>query len=199
MKTPQILACLLVLSWASAACAADPIPAATPSPELTELLNDGKAAYAKGDIQKAKENFEMVYQMDSRNQVAIAYLRRIKSEEKYSPKTVDQEKALQAIIIPKVEFHDATLREALESLRKKVVDLTSGKQTANFVVPSGEPTDSTRVTLSLQNVPFPEAVRYVGKVANFEFKFEKYAIVGKPGAGADPTPSIAPAAKTTTQ
>jgi hypothetical protein len=32
----------------------------------------------------------------------------------------------------------------------------------------------------LSNVPFPEAVRYVGDVAKFHFTFEKYAISGKP-------------------
>ena len=67
---------------------------------------------------------------------------------------MDQEKLLSTIVIPKVEFHDATLREALEFLRKKVTDLSGGKQAVNFVIPVGEPTDSTRVTLSLQSIPF---------------------------------------------
>lgn len=181
MKTLQLVACTLVLSLAVAVHAADP-----PSPELQALLTEGQTAYVHGDLAKAKAAFETVYQIDSRNTVAISYLKRIIADEKTKPKNVDQEKALASLIIPKVELRDATLREALDFLRKKVTDLSGGKQSVNFVIPIGEPTDSTRVTLSLQSVPFPEAVRYIGRVANFDFTYEKYAIVGKPGTGANP-------------
>jgi hypothetical protein len=117
--------------------------------------------------------------------------------EENKPKGVSQEKALGALIVPKIEFRDATLREALEYLRKKAGELSNGKLSANFVVPSGEPADSTRVTLSLQNIPFTDAVHYLGKVANFDFTFEKYAIVGKPNGGATVAnaPTQAPSAQ----
>jgi len=188
MKTPLLVA-FMVVSWPAFWAHAAPLtPSAAPSPEIQELLNEGKAAYAHGDMAKAKADFEMVYQIDSRNQIAIGYLRLIKSTEKNSPKTVDQEQALAAINIPKIEFREATLREALDFLRKKAADLSNGKQSVNFVVPGGEATDSIRVTLSLQNIPFPEAVRYIGRVTNFKFTFEKYAIVGTPAAGAAPEP-----------
>ena len=138
----------------------------------------------------------MVYEIDPRNTVAIGFLKQIQIAEGNKPQGISQEKALEAIIVPKIEFRDATLREALDYLRKKASELSKGKLSANFVVPSGEPTDSTRVTLSLQNIPFTDAVHYLGKVANFEFTFEKYAIVGKPtSATAATTPSQAPSAQ----
>jgi len=195
MKPLQIAVCTLVLSLASTVRAAAP-----PSPEIQQLLVDGQTAYMKGDLAKAKGAFEMVYEIDPRNTVAIGFLKQIKIAQENQPKgPASQEKALGAIIIPKVEFRDATLREALDVLRKKASELSNGKLSANFVVPSGEPTDSIRVTLSLQSIPFNDAVHYLGKVANFEFSFEKYAIVGKPIAGttaaATTTPTQAPSAQ----
>lgn len=175
MKPLQFIAC-------SVALALSPLVHSAPAPELQEILTEGQLAYNRGDLDKAKAAFEMVYKIDPRNTVAIGYLRRIKSDEGQKPKGNDQEKQLTALIIPKVEFRDATLRESLEALRKKVNELSNGKQTVNFVVPPGEPADSARVTLSLANIPFPEAVRYIGKVTNFDFTYDKYAIVGKPTA-----------------
>jgi len=189
MKSLQIIACTLALSVVSTALAAV-------SPEVQGLLTEGQTAYLRGDLAKAKAAFLLVYQIDSRNPTAIGYLKRIKIDEANKPKGSEPEVALAALIVPKIEFHDATLREALDVLRKKAGEISGGKQAVNFVIPPGEPGDSARVTLSLQNVPFTEAVRYLGRVANIDFTFEKYAIVGKPtsaAASANPATTTAPA------
>ncbi len=190
----------LILVALFALGAAGSFAAPPPSPEVQQLLTEGREAYTKGDLATAKSAFEMVYQIDPRNTVAIGFLRQIKVAQERMPKGVAQEKSLEALIIPKIEFHDATLREALDVLKKKAAEVSGGKQAANFVIPSADATDAPRITLSLQNIPFADAVRYIGKVANFEFRFEKYAIVGKPAgtaapaAGATALPPAAPAA-----
>ena len=51
---------------------------------------------------------------------------------------------------------------------------------------------SQTITLSLSNVPFTEALRYLGDVANVSFAYEKFAIVVKPQTAA-PTASTLPA------
>src|SRR5579863_6572047 len=104
MKTLQIAVCTLVLSLASAALAAD-----APSSQIQQLLTEGQTAYMKGDYQKAKGAFEMVYEIDPRNTTAIGFLRQLKVMEENKPKGLSQEKSLEAIIIPKIEFRDATL------------------------------------------------------------------------------------------
>jgi hypothetical protein len=152
--------------------------------DVQDLLTEGQLAYQKGDIEKAKAAFEMVYKMDSRNQVAIGYLRRIKVDEASKPKGNDQEKQLAALIIPKIEFRDATLGSALDYFKKTVDKQSGGKQAVNFVVQLPAEQVNTPVTLNLSNIPVTEALRYLGELVNATFVYEKYAVMVKPKSGA---------------
>jgi len=209
MKPLQIIACLLSLSLVSWLHAAPPIntfnlPTASPSPtppppELAEYIAQGKAAYVRGDIEGAKAAFQMAYQIDSRNQVAIGYLRRIKMDQQTKPKSEPIEKQLATVIIPQIQFHDATLGSALEYLKNAVKRETNGRQAVNFVVQLPvEQMNTKTVTLNLTNVPFTEALRYLGTVASLNFQFDKYAILVKPTAEFTPAPAPVPAATTAT-
>ena len=40
-----------------------------------------------------------------------------------------------------------------------------------------------RITLNLTNIPFTEALRYVGSLAGVAFTYDKYAIMVKPVGG----------------
>lgn len=167
MKSLPILACLFTFSLSALAAPG----------ELQELLTEGQTAYIRGDLAKAKAAFEMVYRIDSRNQVAIGYLRRIKVDEQNKPKGNDQEKQLAALIIPQIQFKDATLGSALDYLKKAVEKQSGGQQAVNFVVQlPAEQVASQTVTLNLTNIPFTEALRYLGGLANFAPVYEKYAI-----------------------
>ena len=153
------------------------------SDEVQQYLTEGQTAYIRGDLAKAKSAFEMVYQMDSRNQVAIAYLRRIKIAEQGQPKGSDQEKLLSGLIVPQIQFHDATLVSALDYLKKAAEKSSGGKLGVNFVVQlPADQVNAQTVTLNLSNVPFTEALRYLGGLANFTPVYEKYAITLKPKA-----------------
>jgi hypothetical protein len=165
---------------------------------LAQFIEQGKAAYLHGDLETAKSAFEMAYQIDSRNQIAIGYLRRIKLDEQSNkPRGEPIEKQLAGVIIPQIQFHDATLGSALEYLRNAVKRQTNGRQAVNFVVQL--PTDQVNtktVTLNLSNVPFTEALHYLGTVASLNFQFDKYAIIVKPTAEFVPSTGV-PTAPTT--
>lgn len=125
---------------------------------------------------------------------------------------------LNEIIIPKIEFRDATIREAIEFLKAKSRELdttetdpssrgvnivlkleqgfrssapSSFQAPAAPVIPGLEapPTldtpaaeissvesGSTPITLSLNNVPLLEALRYITNLANLKFKIEPFAV-----------------------
>lgn len=154
MKPLQIIACALTLALATA------VHAAAPSPELQDLLTKGQTAYMKGDIETAKAAFEMVYQMDSRNTTAIGFLQRIKIDEKNKPKFVPMERQLASVVIPQIQFREATLGAALDYLKKAAERQTDGKVGVNFVVKlPPEQLNSQQVTLNLSNVPFTEALK----------------------------------------
>ncbi|HEY3840375.1 MAG TPA: hypothetical protein VGL72_27575, partial [Bryobacteraceae bacterium] len=99
---------------------------------------------------------------------------------------------LERIIIPKLEFREATVSEALEFLKKRSVELDDdsppGDKGVNIVLKTGElPNEipqlpgmgnpnETRITVSLTNIPLIEALKYVTGLANLKFRIEPYAV-----------------------
>ena len=172
----KLLPFLSLLAMASIAFAAE---------DLQKLLTDGQTALLRGETELARGNFEMVLKLAPNNPTAIAYLRRIKLEQaQKGAGGGSPEKKLAAVIIPKIEFREATLREALDFLRGKVVEVTGGKQTVNIVLQVPEEASAAKITLSLANIPFTEALRYIGSLSNVQFVYDQFAIVGKPAGGA---------------
>jgi hypothetical protein len=195
MKPLQIVACTLTLLLAATVSAAGPTPAAA-SPEIQQLLQEGQAAYQKGDYEAAKSAFEMVYSMDSRNITAINFLKLIKSTKgSVNPKTLPIERQVAGIIIPQIQFRDATLGSAVDYLKKSVDRQSGGKVGVNFVVQLPQEQINTQtVTLALSQVPFTEAVRYLASVANLDVEYQKYAIVLKPKNGESASAATVPGA-----
>jgi hypothetical protein len=122
----------------------------------------------------------MAYSLDSRNITAINYLRRIKSEEVNKPKYVDQEKQLAAVIVD-VRFREATLTSAVDSLKRSIATKTNGRVAVSIVLQlPQEVANAQNVTLSLDNIPATEALRYLADQVNATVAYEKYAVVIKP-------------------
>ena len=95
-------------------------------------------------------------------------------------------------IIPRLEFKEATIRESLDYLKKKSVELDPDdpKTGVNIVLKldeGGSAFNDTRVTVSLSDVPLLEALRYVAGLANLKIKIEPYAVVVVP---ANPNASL---------
>jgi general secretion pathway protein D len=132
------------------------------------------------------------------------------------------QRKLETIVIPRLEFREATIREAIEFLKKKSAELDStttdpAQRGVNIVlkldapvaaiapeaipaapaapvIPGLEPLPGAgaapapdapvagvspgdaRITVSLQNIPLGEALRYVTGLANLKYKVEQYAV-----------------------
>jgi hypothetical protein len=195
MKPLQIVVCALTLGLATAVHAAGPSPEV--QQQIQQLVTEGQAAYQKGDIPAAKTAFQQVYELDSRNTTAIGYLRRIQIDEKSKPKYVPMERQLAGLVIPQIQFKEATLGSALDYLKKAADRQSNGKIGVNFVVQlPPEKVNTQQVTLNLSNVPFSEALKYLGTVASLDFVYDKYAIIVKPKVDASPTASTSPTAPT---
>ena len=145
-----------------------------------QLLTAAQVAYQKGDYEAAKRDFEMVLRIDPRNTTANGFLRLLKAQQGKDGGGAATEKALAQLIIPQIQFKEATLGSALEFMKKKAAELSGGKQAVNFVVQPGVDQTGTVVTVNLTNIPFTEALRYVGELANITFQYQKYAIVVRP-------------------
>jgi hypothetical protein len=161
--------------------------AAAPSAEVQQILTEGQTAFNKGDYATAKGAFEMVYQMDPRNVLAISYLTKIKALEKGVPKAVDQEKQLAGLIIPKVQLKEATIGAVFDYLKMTAGKISDGKASVNFVLKLPDDVIKTQtITLNMTDAPFTEVVKYVAELANLNVQYQKYAVLVTPKGGAAP-------------
>ncbi len=94
---------------------------------------------------------------------------------------------LDEIIIPRVDFRDATIREALDFLKQRAIalDITEAdpsRRGINIVlkVPPDSLEAEARITLSLNDIPLRAAIDYVAKAANLKLKIEPYAVAVVP-------------------
>ena len=161
--------------------------------ETATLLTEAQRAYSRGDKVTAKQDFEIVLQIDPANKVAASYLRMIHATTPPSG-GAEVEKGLSTVRIPKVELRDSTFGAALEYLKQSLEKQTQGRTRVNFVVQlPADVMNSQKVTLSLANAPFTEAVRYLGDLTGSQFVYEKYAVIvkkkGDEAAAASPVPS----------
>jgi general secretion pathway protein D len=94
---------------------------------------------------------------------------------------------LDEITIPRIDFRDATIREALDFIKQRAVTLDTGEEDPsrrgiNIVlkVPADSPEANSRITLSLNDIPLRAAIDYVAKAANLKLKIEPYAVAVVP-------------------
>ncbi len=152
--------------------------------DVSELLTDAQRSYIRGDTAAAKEKFGLVLKMEPENRTAIIYTRRIAAEEAKETAVKGPPNATKAMLeiltLPKVQLNEASLGDALEFLRQKGNQLGGGKVAINFVLMLDEREKERKFTLSLQNVPFTEVLRYIGDLTNVQFSYDRFATTVRP-------------------
>lgn len=155
--------------------------AQTDGQSVPQMIAAGTRAYHNGDYEAARRHFNAVRAVDPRNATAIRFLQMLRSQENRTQKKNDVESQLATVVIPKVEFREATLGSALEYLRQTVSKASGGERSVNFVLQVPEEQLRTQtITLSLTNVPFTEVLRYVGGLGNLQFSYDRYAVIVRP-------------------
>lgn len=90
---------------------------------------------------------------------------------------------LDEIIIPRVDFQDATIREAIAFIQQRAAALDTtepdpSRKGLNIVLklaPDAQEANA-RITLALTDIPLRAAIDYVAKAANLKLKVEPYAV-----------------------
>lgn len=94
----------------------------------------------------------------------------------------------QKIILPRVQFDNATLSEALDFFRRKARDLDPEKEGLNIVLMTSTPVQA-QISLDLRDVPLNQALQYVSELSGMSAVFEPSALVIHPlsscGEGAE--------------
>jgi len=90
---------------------------------------------------------------------------------------------LDEITIPRIDFQDVTVREALDFIKQRAAALDTtetdpSKKGVNIVlnIPDSAPEASSRITLGLTDIPLRAAITYVANAANLKLKVEPYAV-----------------------
>jgi general secretion pathway protein D len=88
---------------------------------------------------------------------------------------------LDDIIVPRINFTDATVREAIEYLRQRSVALdTTGiedERGVNIVLKLDPSAASQTITIDLANIPLREALDYITRLAGLKIKVEPFAVL----------------------
>jgi general secretion pathway protein D len=94
---------------------------------------------------------------------------------------------LNSIIIPRINFTDSSIRESLDFLKKRSIELDETESDpdlkgVNIVlkVPPGSPEENAQITLEIENVPLKAALEYVAQAAGLKIKIDPYAVVVVP-------------------
>lgn len=92
---------------------------------------------------------------------------------------------LDSIIIPRIDFTDSSIKEAIAFIKKRSAELDqddSENKGINIVLklPPDSPDAAYPITLSLTDVPLREALRYLTESANLKIKIETHAVVVVP-------------------
>lgn len=87
---------------------------------------------------------------------------------------------LEQLIVPKVDFKEATFDSTLDYLTQVAQKESGGRITPNFVRLYSPETAQKPITLSLTSMPYTEVLRYLGMLAGVEFVYEAHGILVKP-------------------
>ncbi|MEM9016515.1 MAG: tetratricopeptide repeat protein [Verrucomicrobiota bacterium] len=162
------------------------------------VFNQGVALYKQQNYVEALAKFEAVLRANPGYVYARSYANKCKVAiaNNTGPKN-DIEGTLAKIVIPQLNFTDASIGEVLEYFSVRAEELTGGKFVPNFIYKgTTDQRDNTLITLNLRNVPMTEAIRYVGQLSRTQFRYEEHAIVADPNFGrgsSAPATNAAPA------
>lgn len=147
------------------------------------MVTEGIAAFKKGDYENARMLFDAALAQNPKDTTARNYARMIALKAKSGNSGLQE--SLKKVIIPKIELADATPRECVDYVVQRIEKLTEGKQKVSVVWLV--PTDLTdHITLSLQNVPATEALKYIAELASLQIDYDNYALKIKPAPTAKP-------------
>jgi len=146
--------------------------AAALAQDESQLMKDAMTALEAGDLNGAKALFEAVVyahpsNAQARRQLALVTQKLVKTQALQS--------RLHAIVLPKVELNDASVREAFTYMVQLINRSATGGFQLNTVwlVPEDY---QQNVTLRLDAIPSNDALRLVADAAGLDITFDEHAV-----------------------
>ncbi len=146
---------------------------------LNDALKKGRSAFHKGNYTDAKKYFTLIQKHKPNHQSSRNYLAQIKVIEQERGGNPSLEAKMNLIKIPKVDYNEATLREAIDHMI--AIASTTGFR-PNIILKIPPAKAEKRINLQLSNVPFAYALKTLGSLAGVKFTYHEHAIVGTPSS-----------------
>ncbi len=151
---------------------------------VQEVYARGMRASLGGDNATAKNLLLQVLAADPGNRAAAANLRRI---EMAAASQGGLKSRTEALIVPKVDFHDASLTSVLDYLPTLAAQ-QKGSLNIVRMFPK-EYGDEKKITLQLASVPMSSVLEYVAHLGGVTVEYQKSAVVVKAQTEAKATPA----------
>jgi hypothetical protein len=182
MKTPLLRLFALTAVFASTAAlqAAD---------DLNAVFQRGRAAFYQGDYETAKVYLTQVATAAPNHTETQNLLRYINAHGKNVAASPQQTYA--TVMLPKVDFADVSLTEAIEGLRLLSKNASQGRITPNVIV-KGTAVNEKKFSLTLNNIPLSQALEYAAQQCGGRLTYDKHAAIISDYAQAEPS-NAAPA------
>ena len=156
--------------------------------DLNVVFQQGRAAFYRGDYETAKVYLTQVATASPNHAETKNMLGYINAHGKKAAATPQQTYA--AVILPKVDFTDVTLPEALDGLRILTKNASQGRVTPNIIV-KGTAVNQKKFSLTLNNIPLTQALEYAVQQAGGRLTYDKHAAIVSDLAQAEPS-NLAP-------
>ncbi|MBE7494269.1 MAG: hypothetical protein HS117_04960 [Verrucomicrobiaceae bacterium] len=147
--------------------------------DINTLYQQGRAAFHKGDFETAGTLLSQVAAAAPNHVDTQNMLRFIRANQKVAVSTLKKDYA--AVVLPKLDLQEVTLTEAVDGLRMLSKNASNGKVTPNIII-KGADLGGKKLSLSLANIPLPEAIEYLAQLTGSKATYEKHAVVLSPVA-----------------
>lgn len=164
-----------------------PVLSASAAESIDDLYRKGMQAAQEGDAEAANAAFREVLRQQPNHPYARYQLGQL-AQNQDKMIAISRKKAIAAVTLPEVDFHEVAFRDAIEVLGQ-MIEKESGKEgedqllAPNFVIQdaTGSLGDRT-VTLSLTKIPASVVLDYLLDQGGATARFEKHATVIRPAA-----------------
>lgn len=142
--------------------------------DLHVMYEEGRAAFHAGQFDLARERLAYVLSKSPGHLPTQAML--VQIERQIGPDNTMLRKSYEKIILPRVEFAEVSLEEAVQAVRMLSMKATDNKVAPNVIVKSPEAAKKP-ITLSLSQVPLSEVLNYLAQLTGSRLTYDKTAVV----------------------
>lgn len=143
--------------------------------DINQVFQMGKAAYYKGDFETAYRLLKQVEARHPNHFETKALMAQMRTQMK-STGGSSLKKTYEGVVIPKIDFAEVTLTEAVEGLRGLSSAASGGKVTPNIIV-KDPALNSKSFSLNLRNVPLTQAIQYLAEMTGAHASYDNHAVI----------------------